>query len=60
MEAAIVTGWIYDHLLPHAEKVKVAHPLMLRAIAAGGKKIHKSAPVVHQCARFSTSPMAPG
>jgi hypothetical protein len=21
------TGWIYDHLRPHAEKVKVAHPL---------------------------------
>ena len=34
MEATIFTGWIYDHLLPHAEKVKVAHPLMLRAIAA--------------------------
>ena len=33
MEATIFTGWIYDHLLPHAEKVKVAHPLMLRAIA---------------------------
>ena len=32
------TGWIYDHLLPHAEKVKVAHPLMLRAIAAAKKK----------------------
>src|SRR5271168_1928943 len=30
MEATIFTGWIYDHLLPHAEKVKVAHPLMLR------------------------------
>jgi len=29
---------IYDHLLPHAEKVKVAHPLMLRAIAAAKKK----------------------
>ena len=29
MEATIFTGWIYDHLLPHAEKVKVAHPLML-------------------------------
>ena len=28
MEATIFTGWIYDHLLPHAEKVKVAHPLM--------------------------------
>ena len=33
MEATIFTGWIYDHLLPHADKVKVAHPLMLRAIA---------------------------
>jgi len=26
-------GVDYDHPLPHAEKVKVAHPLMLRAIA---------------------------
>lgn len=34
MEATIFTGWIYDRLLPHAEKVKVAHPLMRRAIAA--------------------------
>ena len=31
MEATIFTGWIYDHLLPHAEKVKIAHPLMPRA-----------------------------
>ncbi len=23
MEATIFTGWIYDYLLPHAEKVKV-------------------------------------
>ncbi len=38
MEATIFTGWIYDCLLPHAEKVKVAHPLMLRAIAASKKK----------------------
>src|SRR6201994_3991116 len=38
MEATIFTGWIYDHLLPHTEKVKVAHPLMLRAIAAAKKK----------------------
>jgi hypothetical protein len=35
MEATIFTGWIYDHLLPHAQKVKVAHPLRLRAVAAG-------------------------
>jgi transposase len=38
MEATIFTSWIYDHLLPHAEKVKVAHPLMLRAIAAAKRK----------------------
>jgi hypothetical protein len=42
MEATIFTGWIYDHLLPHAEQVKVAHPLMLRAIAAA-KKLTKKA-----------------
>ena len=41
MEATIFTGWIYDHLLPHAEKVKVAHPVMLRAIAAAKKKNDK-------------------
>lgn len=38
MEATIFSGWIYDHLLPHAVQIKVAHPLMLRAIAAAKKK----------------------
>lgn len=38
MEATVFTGWIYDHLLPHATAIKVAHPLMLRAIAAAKKK----------------------
>jgi transposase len=38
MEATIFTGWIYDHLLPHAAAVKVPHPLMLRAIAMAKKK----------------------
>jgi hypothetical protein len=38
MEATIFSGWIYDHLLPHAAQIKVAHPLMLRAIAAAKKK----------------------
>jgi transposase len=38
MEATIFTGWIYDHLRPHAAAVKVAHPVMLRAIAASKKK----------------------
>jgi hypothetical protein len=26
VEATIFTGWIYDHLLPHAENMKVTHP----------------------------------
>lgn len=38
MEATVFTGWIYDHLKPHAAGLKVAHPLMLRAIAAAKKK----------------------
>jgi hypothetical protein len=38
IEATIFTGWIYDHPIPHATQVKVAHPLMLRAIAAAKKK----------------------
>jgi transposase len=38
MEATLFTGWIYDHLQPHAAALKVAHPLMLRAIAAAKKK----------------------
>src|SRR5258708_5758824 len=38
MEATIFSGWIYDHLVPHAAELKVAHPLMLRAIALAKKK----------------------
>lgn len=38
MEATISTGWIYDYLLPHAEKIKVAHPLMLDSMAGETSK----------------------
>jgi len=38
VEVTVFTGWIYDHLRPHAAGLKVAHPLMLRAIAAAKKK----------------------
>src|SRR5262244_1776172 len=38
MEATVFSGWIYDHLQPHAAALKVAHPLMLRAIAVAKKK----------------------
>ena len=63
MEATIFTGWIYDHLLPHAERVKVAHPLMLRAIAAAKKKNDKiDAGKIADCLRCDFLPechMAP-
>lgn len=38
MEATLFTGWIYDELLPYAEKLEVGHSLMLRAIASSKKK----------------------
>ena len=38
MEATIFTGWIYDHLKPHAEDLKVANSHMLKAIVASKKK----------------------
>jgi transposase len=63
MEATIFTGWIYDHLLPHASAVKVAHPLMLRAIALAKKKNDKiDASKIADCLRCDFLPechMAP-
>src|SRR6266498_5858207 len=57
MEATIFTGWIYDHLLPHASEVKVAHPLMLRAIAAAKKKNDKvDASKIADCLRCDFLP----
>ena len=44
MEATVFTGWIYDHLQPHAAALKVAHPLMLRAIAAAKKMAPRYSP----------------
>jgi len=49
MEAAMFSGWIYDHSKPHAAALKVAHPLMLRAIAAAKKNSFWSA---FSCAKF--------
>ena len=57
MEATMFTGWIYDHLLPHAAAVKVAHPLMLRAIAAAKKKNdHMDASKIADCLRCNFLP----
>jgi transposase len=61
VEATIFTGWIYDHLLPHAQQVKVAHPLMLRAIAAAKKKNDRiDAGKIAECLRFRVPPFGCG
>ena len=39
LEATLFSGWIYDHLLPHATSLQVAHPLMLRAIACSKRRM---------------------
>ena len=49
MEATVFTGWIYDHLQPHAAALKVAHPLMLRAIAAAKKTLNRFQVIPIQC-----------
>ncbi len=38
LEATLFSGWIYDELKPYAAELKVAHPAMLKAIAAAKKK----------------------
>src|SRR5262245_9678684 len=38
MEATLFTGWVNDHLKSRAQELKVAHPAMLKAIAASKKK----------------------
>src|SRR5436309_8485428 len=38
MEATLFSGWIYDTLKPYATCLEMAHPLMLKAIAASKKK----------------------
>jgi transposase len=38
MEATLFSGWIYDTLKPFSEQLDMAHPAMMKAIAAGKKK----------------------
>lgn len=57
MEATRFTSWIYDHLKPLAAALKVAHPLMLRAIAAAKKKNdHINANKICDCLRCDFLP----
>jgi len=41
MEATLFSGWIYDTLKPYAGRLDIAHPAMMRAIAAAKKKNDK-------------------
>jgi transposase len=56
MEATIFTGWIYDHLRSHAQQIKVAHPLMLRAIPAAKKNDRIDASKIADCLRCDFLP----
>ena len=38
MEATLFSGWIFDTLKPYAVKLEMAHPAMVKAIAAAKKK----------------------
>lgn len=38
MEATLFSGWIYDASKPYAMKLEMAHPAMVKAIAAAKKK----------------------
>jgi transposase len=38
MEATLFSGWIFDTLQPYAAKLEMAHPAMIKAIAAAKKK----------------------
>jgi len=55
MEATLFTGWIYDHLVPQAQQVKAAHPVMLRAVAAAKKKMIALMPAKSQTVCPATS-----
>jgi transposase len=41
MEATMFSAWIYDTLQPYAEQLDIAHPAMMKAIAAAKKKNDK-------------------
>jgi transposase len=47
---------IATYLLPHAESVKVAHPMMLRAIAAAKKNDRIDASKIADCLRCDFLP----
>ena len=42
LEATMLTGWVYDCLRPLAQRLEVAHPAMLQAIACAKKKKNDS------------------
>jgi len=50
MEATMFSGWIYDHLKPHAAALKVAHPLMLRPLRRRKRRTIALMPI-----RFATA-----
>jgi transposase len=58
MEGTVLPGWIYDQLQPHAAALKVAHPMMPRAIAAE-KNDRIDASKICDCLRCDSLPECP-
>src|SRR6202453_1289532 len=50
MEATIFSAWIYDTLMPYAERLEMGHPAKMKAITAGKKKKR-----CHRCSHHSRS-----
>ncbi len=46
MEATLFTGWVYDHLLPYADELLVAHPAMLKAISTNSWSVWSMYPTL--------------
>jgi hypothetical protein len=51
MEATIFTGWIYDHLLPYAEKMKNGAPVDAQSHRrpTRSKPVHADPPIELAC-----------
>jgi len=64
LEATLFSGWIYDTLKSYAVELKVAHPAMLKAIAASKKKNDRldarTITDLLRCNLFPECYMAPG
>jgi transposase len=59
LEATLFSGWIFDTLKPYAVKLEMAHPAMVKAIAAAKKKNDRiDARMIADCCAATCCPPA--